>query len=82
MSDFERRKDQVQEAISSTAGLVGRLTAITTDAVGSAAREVGDWISDGVEMREAAKLAREDEERRTQQDADGTGGSDDTEGGP
>ncbi|ANI93473.1 hypothetical protein [Dietzia timorensis] len=82
MSDFERRKDQVQEAISSTAGLVGRLTAITTDAVGSAAREVGDWISDGVEMREAAKLAREDEERRTQQDADGTAGSDDTEGGP
>lgn len=82
MSDFERRKDQVQEAISSTVGLVGRLTAITTDAVGSAAREVGDWISDGVEMREAAKLAREDEERRTQQDADGTAGSDDTEGGP
>lgn len=71
MSDFERRKDQVQEAISSTAGLVGRLTVIATDAVGSAAREVGDWISDGIEMREAAKLSREDEQPHTE----------DTEGG-
>lgn len=63
MSDFERRKDQAQEAISSTAGLVGRLTVIATEAVGSAAREVGDWISDGIEMREAAKLSREDEHK-------------------
>lgn len=65
MSDFERRKDQAQEAISSTAGLVGRLTVIATEAVGSAAREVGDWISDGIEMREAAKLSREDEHKNS-----------------
>lgn len=75
MSDFERRKDQVQEAISSTACLVGRLTVIATDAVGSAAREVGDWISDGIEMREAAKLSREDEQAGEQPHTD------DTEGG-
>ncbi|HJE91322.1 MAG TPA: hypothetical protein K8V11_09975 [Dietzia timorensis] len=79
MSDFERRKDQVQEAISSTAGLVGRLTVIATDAVGSAAREVGDWISDGIEMREAAKLSREDERQDVQ--ADEQPHTDDTEGG-
>lgn len=63
MSDFERRKDQVQEAVQSTAGLVGRLTVIVTDAVGAAAREVGDWITDGIEMREAAKLSREQENK-------------------
>ena len=79
MSDFERRKDQVQEAISSSAGLVGRLTVIATDAVGSAAREVGDWISDGIEMREAAKLSREDERQDVQ--AEEQPHTDDTEGG-
>lgn len=84
MNDFERHKDQAQEAVSSTASLVGRLTVIATDAVSSAAREVGDWISDGIEMREAAKLSLEDEQRDRQRDAqpdtDATDDADGTDG--
>lgn len=60
MSEFERRKDQVQEGVQSTAGLIGRVAVIITDAVAAIAREVGDWVTDGIEMNEAARTARRD----------------------
>ncbi len=60
MSEFERRKDQLQESVQSTAGLAGRVTMIITDAVGSITREIGEWISDGIEMQDAARAARRD----------------------
>lgn len=71
MSDFERTKDQVQASVQAGASLVGRITVIITDAVGSIAREVGDFVTDGIEMREAARTARLDEARRPPVDLDG-----------
>ncbi|GAB3130932.1 hypothetical protein GCM10027289_16350 [Tsukamurella serpentis] len=57
MDGFERRKDQAQDAIESTAIRVGRIATIITTAVADVAREIGDGISDAVEMRQAAKRA-------------------------
>lgn len=58
MSDFERNKDQIQAGVQAGASLVGRITVIIPDAVGSIAREVGDFVTEGIEMREAARTAR------------------------
>lgn len=79
MSEIERRKDLVQDAVQSTAGLVGRITVIVTDAVAAIAREIGDTVTDGIEMREAASRARRAE---SPGDGDGApGGSPDADGG-
>ena len=58
MSDFERNKDQVQAGVQAGASLVGRIAVIITDAIGSIAKEVGDFVTEGIEMREAAKISR------------------------
>ncbi|EID80681.1 MULTISPECIES: hypothetical protein [Rhodococcus] len=58
---FERRKDTVQELTESAATHVGHIATIIAGAVRDVTREIGDWVSDGIEMREAAKKAREDE---------------------
>lgn len=65
MGDFERNKDQIQAGVQAGASLVGRITMIITDAVGSIAREVGDFVTDGIEMREAAKASRLDEDKNS-----------------
>lgn len=62
MGDFERNKDQIQAGVQAGASLVGRITVIITDAVGSIAREVGDFVTEGIEMREAARASRLAEE--------------------
>ncbi|MFD4368102.1 hypothetical protein [Rhodococcus sp. NPDC058521] len=59
---FERRKDTVQELTESAASHVGRIATIITGAVRDVTHEVGDWISDGIEMRDAARKAKEDED--------------------
>ena len=63
MGDFERNKDQIQAGVQAGATLVGRITLIITDAIGSIARELGDFVTEGIEMREAARTARLDEKR-------------------
>lgn len=65
MGDFERNKDQIQAGVQAGASLVGRITMIITDAVGSIAREVGDFVTEGIEMREAAKTSRLDEDKNS-----------------
>ena len=80
MSDFERNKDQIQAGVQAGASLVGRITVIITDAIGSIAREVGDFVTEGIEMREAARAARLDE-KRDGKDADWPIDLDDIEGG-
>lgn len=62
MSEFERNKDRVQAGVQAGASLVGRITMIVTDAIGSIAREVGDFVTDGIEMREAARISRHAEQ--------------------
>ncbi len=57
---FERNKDTVQELTESAANHVGKIAVIIAGAVRDVTREIGDWVSDGIEMREAAKKARDD----------------------
>lgn len=64
VGQFERNKDTVQEITESTARHVGNIAQIIGDAVVRIAREVGDTISDAIEMREAAQRAAKDEEPR------------------
>ncbi|HEY9313100.1 hypothetical protein [Williamsia sp.] len=61
VSQFERNKDMAQELIEQTAHRVGRIASIITGAVIDVTREIGDLVTDGFEMREAAKRARLDE---------------------
>ncbi len=60
VSKFESNKDIVQEVTESAATRVGNIATIITGAVKDVAKEIGDLISDGVEMREAAKRAQAD----------------------
>ncbi|GGC67623.1 hypothetical protein IEU95_03240 [Hoyosella rhizosphaerae] len=60
---IERNKDVVQQLVESAATHVGRITVIITGAVAGVAREIGDWVTDGFEMVEAAKKADEDGQR-------------------
>ena len=68
MSDFERSKDQAQAGVQAGASLVGRIAVIITDAVGSIAKEIGDFVTEGIEMREAARVSRREERQRTAND--------------
>lgn len=63
VSEFETRKDTMQELTESAADHVGRIARIITTAVRDVAREVGDWATDVIEMNEASRRAREDERR-------------------
>ncbi|MCF3938868.1 MULTISPECIES: hypothetical protein [Gordonia] len=63
VDSIERNKDLVQELVESTATHVGRIATIITGAVADVAREIGDLVTDGFEMRDAARRARDDEER-------------------
>ncbi|MGI8665344.1 MAG: hypothetical protein ACR2N4_04855 [Jatrophihabitans sp.] len=59
-SRFERRKDVVQELTESGAAHAGRIGVILTGAVREVTREIGDWLTDVIEMREAARRAEAD----------------------
>lgn len=63
VSKFESRKDVVQELTESTATHVGRIAMIITNCVRDVTKEIGDLITDGIEMREAAKQASRDAHR-------------------
>lgn len=67
---FERTKDTVQELTESAASRVGNITGIITEAVSKVAREIGDGMTDAIEMREAAQRAKADEEPPTVLDVD------------
>lgn len=58
---IERNKDFLQEAVQNTAHRVGAIASIITTAVVDVTREIGDLVSDGFEMREAAKAAKQAE---------------------
>ncbi|SIR78026.1 hypothetical protein [Williamsia sterculiae] len=65
ISRFERNKDSVQDAVESTANHVGRIATIITTAIVDITREIGEMITDGIEMREASKKAEADGGRFT-----------------
>ncbi|GAA4752461.1 hypothetical protein MUG78_10225 [Gordonia alkaliphila] len=55
---LERNKDLVQDIVENTAHRVGTIASIITTAIVDVTREIGDLVTDGFEMREAAKAAR------------------------
>ncbi|MFC4376923.1 hypothetical protein ACFO5K_22805 [Nocardia halotolerans] len=57
---FESNKDLVQELTSSGARRVGNIAAIITGTVVEVAREIGEFVTDAIEMNEAAAAARRD----------------------
>nr|WP_064569253.1 hypothetical protein [Gordonia sp. LAM0048] len=61
VDSIERNKDLFQELIESTATHVGRIATIITGAVAGVTREIGEIVTDGFEMREAARKAKADE---------------------
>lgn len=62
MGKIERNKDLVQDVVENTARGVGSIASIITGAVADVTREIGDIVTDGLEMREAAKAAKRAEE--------------------
>ncbi|MCF8605653.1 hypothetical protein L5I01_20050 [Gordonia sp. HY442] len=60
----ERNKDFMQDMVQNTASRVGNITTIITTAVVDVAREVGELITDGFEMRDAAKKAEQAQQPR------------------
>ncbi|MBY4575692.1 hypothetical protein ACN94_19250 [Gordonia paraffinivorans] len=69
IDNIERNKDLLQELIESTATHVGRIATIITGAVVGVTREIGEIVTDGFEMREAARRARADDEDRRADDS-------------
>ncbi|WP_305779055.1 hypothetical protein [Nocardia nova] len=59
---FESNKDLIQELTSSGARHVGNIATIITGTVSEVTREIGDWITDAIEMREAAAAVHRDRE--------------------
>ncbi|MFD6400116.1 hypothetical protein [Nocardia sp. NPDC060249] len=57
---FESNKDLVQELTSSGAQRVGKIAMLITGTVAEVAREIGEFVTDAIEMREAAAAARRD----------------------
>jgi Flp pilus assembly pilin Flp len=60
ISAAEAHKDTVQELTESAAGRVASIATIVAVAVRDVTTEVGGWVSDIFEMREAAKRATQD----------------------
>jgi len=57
---FEANKDLVQEMTASGARHVGNIASIIAGTVQDVTREVGEWVTDAIEMNEAAAVARRD----------------------
>jgi hypothetical protein len=57
----ETRKDTLQVAIESGATHVGQIMGIVAGAVREVTHELGDWATDVLEMRDAAKRAETDQ---------------------
>ena len=60
VGNIEIGKDTVQVLAESAAAHVGRIATIVSGAVREVTREIGEWASDVLEMREAAERARSD----------------------
>ncbi|BCK57817.1 hypothetical protein [Nocardia wallacei] len=58
---FESNKDLIQELTSSGARHVGNIASIITGTVAEVTREIGEWVTDAIEMREAAAAAARDQ---------------------
>jgi len=57
---FEANKDLIQELTSSGARHVGNIATIITATAADVTREIDEWITDAIEMNEAAQAAHQD----------------------
>ncbi|RMI32731.1 hypothetical protein [Nocardia stercoris] len=57
---FESNKDLVQELTSTGAKRVGAIATLITNVVADVAKEIGEFATDVIEMREAARAAQRD----------------------
>ncbi|CAM4304957.1 hypothetical protein NONI108955_19970 [Nocardia ninae] len=57
---FESNKDLIQELTSSGAKHVGNIASIIAGTVAEVTKEIGEWVTDAIEMNEAAAAARRD----------------------
>ncbi|MCU1641238.1 MAG: hypothetical protein JWN03_1513 [Nocardia sp.] len=57
---FESNKDLIQELTATGARHVGNIATIITGTVAEVTREIGEWVTDAIEMREAAAAAQRD----------------------
>ncbi|MGW5052400.1 hypothetical protein [Actinokineospora sp. NPDC004072] len=73
VSEFDTRRDTIQEMADSAADHVGRIAQIITTAVRDVAREIGDWAADMIEVNEAARRNRVDERRAPAADREAPG---------
>jgi hypothetical protein len=62
---LETSKDTIQVAVESTAAHIGSIVGIVVGAVYDVTREIGDWATDLFEIRDAARRARADADRRS-----------------
>ncbi|MEV6275179.1 hypothetical protein [Nocardia sp. NPDC051832] len=60
----------IQELTASGARHVGNIASIITGTVAEVTKEIGDWITDAIEMNEAAAAARRDAMERSDQGFD------------
>ncbi|MBL1078667.1 hypothetical protein JK358_30115 [Nocardia sp. 2] len=79
---FESNKDLIQELTSSGARHVGNIATIITGTVAEVTREIGDWITDAIEMREAAAAAAKDAAAQRADDPAGDFADDDFDEAP
>jgi hypothetical protein len=63
LEDAETRKDTVQVVVESGFHHVGQIAGIIAGAGREVTRELGDWATEVIEMREAARRARVDRDR-------------------
>lgn len=68
---FEANKDLIQELTSSGARRVGNIAGIITGTVAEVTREIGEWVTDAIEMNEAAAAARRDSAAESGRDSTG-----------
>lgn len=62
LEDWETRKDTVQVAVETAFQHVGQIAEIITGAGRDMTRELGEWATEVLELREAARRARADRE--------------------
>ncbi|NKY60327.1 hypothetical protein [Nocardia flavorosea] len=68
---FEANKDLIQELTSSGARRIGNIAGIITGTVAEVTREIGEWVTDAIEMNEAAAAARRDSAPESGRDSTG-----------
>lgn len=61
VNDGQSARDTIQVVTETAADHLGKIATIVSTAIRDIATELGDWVTDVVEMRDAAERARNDD---------------------